>query len=455
MSDDFPVTSLKPPDQSSFYSPLQSQHSFRLLHFPNVKNEGPLECYLGEHDIRQGLEYRALSYTWERPYYETPTSGSSPSSYIQFNDYIKCNGRQFFVTRNAWEAINALVKNLQIEYLWVDAICINQDDTHTERPQQISMMANIYEGAQEVLIWLGHYTDESNALLWAATTFVESIKKMISTHGLEYVLEHSIQDPTLIGQLGGPETLRQLRDAMKFYENCRIFDRAWVVQEYANAKIPRLFCGTIEFPSYNMGDLGVVFGKTNWGPSIALANNEPSTGKIFCGVWNTWNMLHGNSVHYVGHRATKERRAGVEAVHYTTTQIQKAFVWLLIGVFYVSSLKASDPRDNIFTAFGFGKSGGIEIVQCIPKPNYSSPVLDVYTEFATAMINNLPKTRLFWYLDVSANRLHATSPSWVPTMDCQHFATNISSAPSKQCMGRRCVTQRFPYRETYHRYNAV
>lgn len=36
----------------------------------------------------------------------------------------------------------------------MDAVCINQADTQ-ERAQQVSMIADIYENAAEVCVWLG------------------------------------------------------------------------------------------------------------------------------------------------------------------------------------------------------------------------------------------------------------------------------------------------------------
>jgi hypothetical protein len=38
--------------------------------------------------------------------------------------------------------------------LWIDAVCINQQDV-TERSEQVKMMREIYERATEVIVWLG------------------------------------------------------------------------------------------------------------------------------------------------------------------------------------------------------------------------------------------------------------------------------------------------------------
>lgn len=39
-------------------------------------------------------------------------------------------------------------------WIWIDALCINQDDI-TERNHQVALMAGIYSPAGQVVIWLG------------------------------------------------------------------------------------------------------------------------------------------------------------------------------------------------------------------------------------------------------------------------------------------------------------
>lgn len=53
------------------------------------------------------------------------------------------------------------------QFLWIDAICINQKDIE-ERNQQVAIMEQIYSTAEEVTIWLGQSdpaSDEAMTLL--------------------------------------------------------------------------------------------------------------------------------------------------------------------------------------------------------------------------------------------------------------------------------------------------
>jgi Heterokaryon incompatibility protein (HET) len=62
------------------------------------------------------------------------------------------------VTPNLEAALHRLQGTLQ--YLWVDAICINQNDVH-ERNSQVSLMRPIYKNAATVRVWPGEEADDS------------------------------------------------------------------------------------------------------------------------------------------------------------------------------------------------------------------------------------------------------------------------------------------------------
>jgi hypothetical protein len=84
--------------------------------------------------------YKALSYTW---------GDSADTVPIILND------RTVYITRNLKEALQCL-RNLQIAVpVWVDAVCINQADD-AERTTQVQLMRQIYQTADEVIVYLGH-----------------------------------------------------------------------------------------------------------------------------------------------------------------------------------------------------------------------------------------------------------------------------------------------------------
>ena len=58
------------------------------------------------------------------------------------------------VTRNLWIALKHLRYANETRYLWVDAVCINQNKI-SERNAQVALMGNVYARASRVIVWLG------------------------------------------------------------------------------------------------------------------------------------------------------------------------------------------------------------------------------------------------------------------------------------------------------------
>lgn len=64
------------------------------------------------------------------------------------------NDCTFFVTENLYSGFWNLGKVHVDKVLWIDAICIDQDN-QKERGHQLGQMQNIYENAEEVIVWFG------------------------------------------------------------------------------------------------------------------------------------------------------------------------------------------------------------------------------------------------------------------------------------------------------------
>ncbi|KAM0274918.1 hypothetical protein ACHAQH_007727 [Verticillium albo-atrum] len=97
---------------------------------------------------RPTSEYEALSYVWG--------DETDLTSVTVDNDFsIK-------VTANLDVALRHLRRQDKPRTLWIDAICINQQDDK-ERGQQVSQMGDIYQRTNRVVAWLGPECDNSAA----------------------------------------------------------------------------------------------------------------------------------------------------------------------------------------------------------------------------------------------------------------------------------------------------
>lgn len=128
------------------------RHEIRLLRLmPNNDKSAAIRCQLFNHSLesQQGTHlYEALSYVWGGPKIVP----------------ICINGHHVLVTENLYAALWHLRDCSFERTIWIDAICINQDDDK-EKEQQIQSMAKIYSQANRVIVWLGKTADDSDQAL--------------------------------------------------------------------------------------------------------------------------------------------------------------------------------------------------------------------------------------------------------------------------------------------------
>ncbi|KAF2748669.1 HET-domain-containing protein, partial [Sporormia fimetaria CBS 119925] len=120
------------------YSPLNSDPSvreIRLLHLQPGAWKDPIQGTLDVVSLSKKPKYQALSYVWGDPTNRKP---------------ISIDGELFLATQYLFNALQRIRHPWKQLYLWVDAVCINQDDLH-ERQNQVAIMGEIYNGAEEVL----------------------------------------------------------------------------------------------------------------------------------------------------------------------------------------------------------------------------------------------------------------------------------------------------------------
>ncbi|KAF2815277.1 heterokaryon incompatibility, partial [Mytilinidion resinicola] len=84
--------------------------------------------------------FEALSYTW---------GPATTNSYHKI--YIR--GHRLHVTQSLHDALSQL-RDEVVGYLWVDAVCINQN-SDAECSSQVLLMGDIYFSALRVIVWLG------------------------------------------------------------------------------------------------------------------------------------------------------------------------------------------------------------------------------------------------------------------------------------------------------------
>ena len=138
-------------------------------------NYGVLRCSLLRVPFREEalIPYAAISYTWneaEKLWYGDYDTSQKP---VRINGVavlvrdkvanIICLAEQVlsYICLSNGQEFNFLKHSKKL--LWIDAICINQEDDKGEKSHQVARMGAIYGCASEVLSFLGspgHETDE-------------------------------------------------------------------------------------------------------------------------------------------------------------------------------------------------------------------------------------------------------------------------------------------------------
>ena len=123
------------------YIALGSPHlEIRLLELLPGTGKDKVHCRLSAR-LSELPTYEPLSYFW-----------GPPTHTIE----IFVNGDSFLVTRNLGAALTWLRRPDAARVLWVDAICINQEDK-LEKRDQIPLMADIYQRGKQTIVWLGEH----------------------------------------------------------------------------------------------------------------------------------------------------------------------------------------------------------------------------------------------------------------------------------------------------------
>ena len=131
------------------YQPLKSDE-IRLLQ-PLSHSSGPLRYTIIHVSLTSKPLYAALSYTWGSP-------GDT--------HHVSLNGQRFPIRQNLYDALNQI-----LGFTARQAISVGRCDLHQpgenvealdERSTQITLMRQIYEQAEKVLVWLGKPDNDAN-----------------------------------------------------------------------------------------------------------------------------------------------------------------------------------------------------------------------------------------------------------------------------------------------------
>ena len=206
-------------ENGDFYRPLSIEDvEFRLLVVQAGEGDEPVKCQLVHASLKDGANrplYETISYCWGDPA-QTGT--------------IFVDGLEMAVPLSAASVLKRLRNPEEDRTLWIDAICINQDDAD-ERRRQVALMGTIYSNTVQNLIWLGEGDEEATryclAVLDAVYRHAKNVTNEFAT-GFDEITRKTLPSGPSSG-LDAPFLKKHL---ITFFSS-PWFERVWVRQQAA------------------------------------------------------------------------------------------------------------------------------------------------------------------------------------------------------------------------------
>lgn len=202
------------------YEPL-AETDIRLIKIHPGTIGTPIIGEIAHVDLRGKPEFLALSYVW----------GSDAKTME-----IQLNGHKVNITQNLYVALDRLrtyCKDFTGMWIWIDALCIDQQNT-AEKSFQVGRMTEIYGQAHAVCAWLGDSDPEKEADMKVLFDDFESIRLYRESSPEERT---GTDDPALVLlDWGANECLVELTVNSWF-------GRVWTLQEAVLSRSCRIYVG--------------------------------------------------------------------------------------------------------------------------------------------------------------------------------------------------------------------
>jgi len=308
--------------------------------------------------------FEALSYAW-----------GSTKTLIEVN--AGPGTETISVTQNLATALPYLRYENTPRRLWIDAICVNQQDKD-ERSQQVQRMADVFRLAERVIVWLGPKDRKSG---FAMETLRTLSSKIIVDWRLYEMEPSSSEEPDWADENTSIPYDEETLDAICNLLGRPWFERLWVRQE------------------------------------IHLANES---ALILCGddsiLWKQFiNAIFCISFKAVGYKHASTLRRRLKLAF--SMQDNGGYRGIGTKLREMANSKCSDPRDRVYAALStlHESEHRIDIT-----PDYTKTTKEVYTDLVKKHLALWSNLRILEYCELQEQPTDL--PTWVPNWDVKPVA---------------------------------
>lgn len=288
------------------------------------------------------------------------------------------DNQSFYVSGNLLNALNTLRGPKEARVVWLDAICINQQD-HAERDSQDTLIAKICFRAEQVLCWPVEDCLDNNLAL--AAILNGTLRPPKAQSGRSSSNEMRSNDAMIDSWMNDYECLAIGRLLGREW-----FCRAWIVQEIAYAKEAIMLCGDREM---------------NWEEFVeSVRMVQSKLDHVGNGLRSS--PLHGTDLNALGNFNNSPSIDLMNSLEDVFVKSSKAAIVgrriaLQTLVSDLAPLQATDPRDKFFALLSLVKDG--QPLHTLPQQpensqrgfnlltaDYRRNNLDVYSDFISRSI---------------------------------------------------------------------
>ena len=390
------------------YTPLEKDET-RLLVLKRATWIWPsaIKASLIHMPANSTLEYEAVSYCWgsrERP------------------DEIVIDGARFNVTRSALELLLARRSIWEDRVIWIDAICINQDDER-EKTAQVQRMRDVYQLASRVLAF--PCSDFRMRL-------IEPLLTELSTG--------TVKNPGRSGFrifCSGSSTMSLQWRILARLLSSAYFRRAWVFQEIAVGGRVDIYLGgqyvswmTLANAIANVSLDGIEALHT----TVARAARSQGTDDLFLtdsqSIGNIYMLadFRTQAMHLLSDGTLDDK--GIFSTMHTASGWYYGSVPaddLAIGLFYTNEFDASDARDKLFAILGI--TNHYPDNKCL-QPDYTKSKEKVFEDVTRYLLFDCQHPSID-ILSLAGNGEHESRgplPSWVPHLGEERSSFRFTNA---------------------------
>ena len=416
----------RPVDRQVLYDNVPLVNEYKCIRILTLmphkgKPKSEIQCELHREDLASRPEFVALSYCCGTDEKEKKRR-------------IRVNGHKIKVLPNLGHALQQLRSSMTKQRLWVDAICIDQQDMN-ERKAQVSIMRDIFATAKKTIGWLGPATEHSALIFQTCKELNDHCTPDQVANDFKEAWASRLQDYRITDfdklHLRNFDKTYWTNATMK--DRCfeylpdkavpaivdvlerGYFSRVWILQEAAVSKKVELQCGSLQMDLVPLLFYGTLLG-TVAGHGLTMRQGVDGSAD------NCWHERLSGFMMLAA--ATDPGLSGASELSLST----------VLSTF--RRFECTEMKDKLFTMYTLAPE---EVHKLDLKPDYTKNTVEVFMEVASKILCELHDLSIL-EIPRGNSKLRSRLPSWIPDWnDTSRFGVGLT--PESQ-------TDRVPMEQT-------